>query len=301
MEFGELYKQTVSVNLDEKEQEVDEKGKQYSYCVAVSSSVEGLLNRIFGLLEKNFNLHVYGILGESNHHAFVLSEKKLSNDKVQRISEMQKFFLDDELQSRIDEVLDKGESVDEKGKQPKKKTRGRCVFPAEHSSVTDDADHYPINDADQARNALARVAQHDASPKWYKGSLKSLQNAVQRAVKKAYPSIEVSEGKEEEVDKRKKVRRQKMSFEKLHKRICEETEEGKGVREEDLKKLEPLVRKELAKDFVGNRLNNAVNAVTKGILRNFPDILTDKEDGYPSKSEESWEEFVFDAAAREGY
>jgi len=76
-----------------------------------------------------------------------------------------------------------------KRRQLKKKTRGRCVFPAESSSVTDDKDHFPINSLAQARNALARVMQYDACPGWYKGSLKGLQGAVRREVYGQFPGL----------------------------------------------------------------------------------------------------------------
>lgn len=82
----------------------------------------------------------------------------------------------------------------EKDSDPKAgvRTRGKCVFPAEHSKVKDNKDHYPINNAAQARNALARANQYSSAPEWWKGSLQELVSAVQRAVKKEYPSIEVS-------------------------------------------------------------------------------------------------------------
>jgi len=73
----------------------------------------------------------------------------------------------------------------------KVRNRGKVVFPAESSNVKDKKDHFPINDADQARNALARVHQYDKVPSWYKGSLKSLQEAVARAVRKHYKGIDV--------------------------------------------------------------------------------------------------------------
>jgi hypothetical protein len=76
-----------------------------------------------------------------------------------------------------------------KRRQLKKKTRGRCVFPAESSSVTDDKDHFPINSLAQARNALARVMQYDACPGWYTGSLKGLQSAVRREVYGQFPGL----------------------------------------------------------------------------------------------------------------
>jgi hypothetical protein len=45
----------------------------------------------------------------------------------------------------------------------------------------------------QGRNALARVEQYKSVPPWYDGDLDSLKNSVKRAVKKEFPSIEVSE------------------------------------------------------------------------------------------------------------
>ena len=73
------------------------------------------------------------------------------------------------------------------------RARGKVVFPAESSKVTDHKDHFPINNAAQARNALARVNQFSKAPDWYKGSLQSLVDAVVRAVKKHYPSIDISD------------------------------------------------------------------------------------------------------------
>lgn len=82
---------------------------------------------------------------------------------------------------------------------------------------------------------------------------------------------------------------------------------SKQVDKVDLEKLKPLVRKQLKKDFTGDRLEDAVDAVAEGILRNYPDILTD-EDFFSAagkfvdkEGREGWEEFVFDAASREGY
>ena len=76
---------------------------------------------------------------------------------------------------------------------PKVRNRGDAVFPSTHAKVTDNKDHFPINDADQARNALARVAQFDAAPKWWAGDLKSLQATVRRAVKAKFKNINVTE------------------------------------------------------------------------------------------------------------
>ena len=80
-------------------------------------------------------------------------------------------------------------------KKLKKQSRGKCVFQSDSSKVKDDKDHFPINSLSQARNALSRVAQYSSSPSWYKGTLAGIQKAVRSAVKKAYPSIEVSDSK----------------------------------------------------------------------------------------------------------
>lgn len=82
-----------------------------------------------------------------------------------------------------------------KKKDPKAKVRnrGNVVFPAGSSSVKDDKDHFPINDADQARNALARANQYSSVPEWYNGSLESLVKAVARKVHSKYPGIKVTE------------------------------------------------------------------------------------------------------------
>lgn len=74
----------------------------------------------------------------------------------------------------------------------KVRNRGTCCLPAEHEKVTDNQDHFPINDEDQARNALARVAQLEKSPSWFDGTLKELQATVQKRIKREYPDIEVT-------------------------------------------------------------------------------------------------------------
>ena len=74
----------------------------------------------------------------------------------------------------------------------KARNRGTCCFPAESSSVKDNKDHFPINNENQARNALARASQYSSSPPWYSGSLSSLVGAVQRKVHGKYPGIKVT-------------------------------------------------------------------------------------------------------------
>jgi len=63
----------------------------------------------------------------------------------------------------------------------------------------------------------------------------------------------------------------------------------------ETEELTNRVRVILAQDYVGGRLQDATKAVTDGLIRNFPEILTEDED------KETFEELVWDAAAREGY
>ena len=78
---------------------------------------------------------------------------------------------------------------------PKAKVRNRGTVCVPAEKAKDKKDHFPINDADQARNALARVQQYSSKPEWWSGSLKGLQDLVSRKVKAKYPKINVG-GKE---------------------------------------------------------------------------------------------------------
>lgn len=86
---------------------------------------------------------------------------------------------------------DTNQAKDKKKLDPKAKVRNRgdVVFSAESSNVNDNKDHFPLNSEDQARNALSQVAKYDKVPPWYKGSLKSLQDAVSRKVRSKYKEI----------------------------------------------------------------------------------------------------------------
>lgn len=79
----------------------------------------------------------------------------------------------------------------------KVRNRPAAIFDSTHAKVKDNKDHFPINTIDRARNALARVNQYDKAPSWWDGSLKSLKDAVVKAVKRKYPSIKVSKKSEE--------------------------------------------------------------------------------------------------------
>ena len=79
------------------------------------------------------------------------------------------------------------------------------VFDSKHPKVNDNKDHFPLGNMNQARNALARVNQYDTVPEWWNGNLQSLQNAVIKAVKKEYPSIEISEKAKQTKEQEKKA------------------------------------------------------------------------------------------------
>jgi len=125
-------------------------------------------------------------------------DKQDEATKIRKLTEEEEyldFIMDDKLQEVIDTVLDAGFEISEaKKKDPKAKLRNRgdVVFPAESPNVLDDKDHFPINNKNQARNALARANQYSSSPKWYKGSLASLVKKVANAVKRKYKDIKVT-------------------------------------------------------------------------------------------------------------
>lgn len=73
-----------------------------------------------------------------------------------------------------------------------KKQESKAVFPIGHAKVKDKKVHFPLSNVAQARNALARANQFSSAPEWFDGTLQELVNSVARAVKKHYPSIDVS-------------------------------------------------------------------------------------------------------------
>jgi hypothetical protein len=92
-------------------------------------------------------------------------------------------------------LLATAKKKEKKKLDPKAKVRNRGTVCVPAESAKDKKDHFPINDEDQARNALARVHQYSSAPPWYKGSLKGLQDLVSRKVHSKYPSIGKSEKK----------------------------------------------------------------------------------------------------------
>jgi len=73
------------------------------------------------------------------------------------------------------------------------KDRGTVIIDVGHPKNKSNKQHFPANNANQARNALSRVNEYSSKPEWWSGTLQELVNAVVRGVKKHYPSIEVSE------------------------------------------------------------------------------------------------------------
>ena len=66
--------------------------------------------------------------------------------------------------------------------------------------MKDNRGHFPINTPERARAALSYAGHHDKHP-WYKGTVEELRAAVRRAVKKKYPSIDVSDKKSKKKSK----------------------------------------------------------------------------------------------------
>lgn len=94
-------------------------------------------------------------------------------------------------------LLATAKKKEKKKLDPKAKVRNRGTVCVPAEKAKDKKDHFPINDADQARNALARVHQYSSKPEWWSGSLKGLQDLVARKVKAKYPKIDVGGKKKE--------------------------------------------------------------------------------------------------------
>lgn len=92
------------------------------------------------------------------------------------------------------ELVKIAKKKEKKKLDPKAKVRNRGTVCVPASSAKDKKDHFPINDENQARNALARVQQLSSAP-WYNGSLEGLKALVSRKVHSKYPSIGKSDKK----------------------------------------------------------------------------------------------------------
>ena len=97
----------------------------------------------------------------------------------------------------MDKILKFNNFLNEKiDPDAKVRNRGLVVFSSKSKYVKDSKDHFPINDEDQARNALARSSQYDKVPIWYDGTLEELVKKVHDKVKDEYPDIKVTEKSE---------------------------------------------------------------------------------------------------------
>jgi len=98
----------------------------------------------------------------------------------------------------IDYLMSFKEEEEEKVEDSKELPRRDFVFPADSTMVNDGKGHFPLNSLSRGRAALAFVARYDKLPKWYSGdmSLEEFKDHVRSEVKKAYPSIEVSDSTE---------------------------------------------------------------------------------------------------------
>ena len=102
--------------------------------------------------------------------------------------------IDDDGASAANHLLAYREEVEDSKELP----RRDFVFPADSTMVNDGKGHFPLNSLNRGRAALAFVARYDKLPKWYSGdmSLEEFKDHVRSEVKKAYPSIEVSDSVE---------------------------------------------------------------------------------------------------------
>jgi hypothetical protein len=72
----------------------------------------------------------------------------------------------------------------------KEKDKGHndYIFPSTHPKVNS-GNHFPIGDERHGRSALQEMGKYTVTPKWWKGSLSELKNAISRAVHSKYPGI----------------------------------------------------------------------------------------------------------------
>ena len=170
---------------------------------------------------------------------FDLTNYRIALDKVNRISPVTDSITTEELREKAKEELDKhNPNITEK-------TDGgsHIIFPKDHPKVKDNKDHFPISDVNQARNALARVAQFDSVPSWYDGTLSELVKAVKNAVRKNFPSIEVSINSKTQGGVKLMTQAEKETIKALREELGDF---AKDVKDEDL--LDKTVVAELRKE-----------------------------------------------------
>ena len=67
------------------------------------------------------------------------------------------------------------------------------IFGFDSDKVKDNKDHFPLGNEKQARSALAQANKYKRKPRWFAGTLGELKESVVSAVKREYPSIEVTD------------------------------------------------------------------------------------------------------------
>lgn len=67
------------------------------------------------------------------------------------------------------------------------------IFASTNEKVNDKKNHFPINNKEEAKAALTRVAEYSTAPIWYNGALSEVVDKVKIEVQNKYPSIEVVE------------------------------------------------------------------------------------------------------------
>lgn len=143
--------------------------------LVLASNLEELAS---DLLEKTADKHQKGLgNARQEHEEWAKKNPPMSKWKDKDWSEYLKKKSPDSNKAK-DKKLD-----------PKAKVRNRGTVCVPASEAKDKQDHFPINDEDQARNALARVHQYSKVPSWYNGSLKGLQDLVSRKVHSKYKGI----------------------------------------------------------------------------------------------------------------
>jgi hypothetical protein len=77
----------------------------------------------------------------------------------------------------------------------KSRHRGTVAVDIDHPKNKSNEQHFPMNNANQARNALARVGAYTKAPSWWAGTLQELVSCVQRKVHKEFPGVEITKKK----------------------------------------------------------------------------------------------------------
>lgn len=195
---------------------------------------------------------------------------------IPRLKDLKKQLKFQDLEKAYAEFNDAFELIstakkDKKSLDPKAKVRNRGTVCVPAESAKDKKDHFPINDADQARNALARVHQYSSVPSWYSGSLKGLQALVSRKVHSKYPKIGKEKKSFEEIISLLKTAEIKYSPEYAE-QMAQSSEDLDLAIKHVKSKLHNLLKEKEELNFRGGpasertRLNRAISALGDEIL-----------------------------------